>query len=151
MFTFWHRWLQVAFAGMVVLGIDLALFGDSVLFAPLNDPLNVHFFGAVQVTEEVASYQRFAFGIMGALTAGWALLALFVVRNAFAPGEAWAWYGLALGFGLWYGVDTVLSAYHGAIANVISNSLLALLIAVPLVAVRKHVVAPADRSRPAVP
>jgi hypothetical protein len=47
MFTFWHRWLQVAFAGMVVLGIDLALFGDSVLFAPLNDPLNVHFFGAV--------------------------------------------------------------------------------------------------------
>ena len=140
MFVFWHRWLQIALAGLVLVGIDLAVFGDTVLFAPLNDPLNLHFFGTVQVAEEVARYQRFTFGVMGGLTAGWGLLAFLVARYALGRREAWAWYGLILSVVLWYAVDGALSAYHGAFANVIGNTLFALPVAVPLIAIRKHVI-----------
>ncbi len=139
MFQFWHRWLQIALAGLVLLGIDMAFFGTTVLFTPLNDPLNAHFFGSTEVSPAVAQYQAFAFAIMGALTAGWGVLAFMVARHAIARREAWAWYGLVIGFVLWYVVDNALSAYHGAMANVVSNTLFAIPVIVPLLALRKHV------------
>ena len=46
---------------------------------------------------------------------------------------------------LWYGVDSVLSAYHGAMANVISNTLFAIPVVIPLVALRGHIFTTAPR------
>lgn len=58
----------------------------------------------------------------------------FIVRHGLARGEAWAWQCLSLGLGLWFGVDSTLSAVHGVWLNVAGSVGFLVLYAVPLVA-----------------
>ena len=54
--------------------------------------------------------------------------------TAFARGERWAWWALALGTALWFVLDTGVSVGHGVWPNVTINGGVAVLVAVPLLA-----------------
>lgn len=138
MFTLWYRWLLVVYTVFVLFGLAFAVGSGTGLFAPLVDQINTHFWGSAALSPEAAKFQLFAYGIAGSLTAAFGEICWFVTRYAIAKREMWAWNALAASIVLWYVIDSGISAYTGAMINVLSNTLLAALVVIPLIGIRRH-------------
>ena len=61
-----------------------------------------------------------------------------LVYKAYAARERWSWYAIAAGLIAWYVLDSGVSAYFEVWFNVIFNSLILLLVLIPLVASYKY-------------
>lgn len=70
--------------------------------------------------------------------AGWGVLLAFIAFYPFKARQRWAWNGLAAAFGIWFVVDTAISAINGVGFNVVFNTLLLLAAAIPLVLTRRN-------------
>jgi hypothetical protein len=138
-FDFWRRWLALVSWALVVFGLGLALFNQAPLFDLMfNDRINPAFWRGGTITPEAKGFQQWIYGVLGAVLAGWAVLMALLVKHAFSLKERWVWRSLALGIGVWFVVDSVLSLYFGVAFNALINLLLLLALGVPLVATRKH-------------
>lgn len=135
MFAVWHKLLLLALAGQVLLGIGLTVAGTSVLFAPLNDGTAADLWGAAGAPASLAAYQKLALGVMGGLTAGWGVTGLFVAWHGVGRQQRWAWWALAEGLAVWFVLDTGISLWLGVPTNAVFNTILAVLLAVPLAGV----------------
>lgn len=131
---FWERWLSAVAWLTAILGLLLALLTGTPALAFVESPLLRAIFGDAALTPEMRTFHRWVFGVAGAVMMGWGIGAIFVVRHGIQKGERWAWTCLALSVGLWYAVDTSISAFYGVWANVIGNTGFLLLYEVPLVA-----------------
>lgn len=138
-FRFWRKWLMTANLLLACMGVELVFLSDSILFAPLHDPINEHFFGTAQLAPDIAKFSIFVFAIIGGLTAGFAWLSFQITRHALRPGATWVWNSLMTSVIAWFVLDTGMSAYLGVHVNVVGNAAFFLLIAVPLLAIRKHI------------
>jgi hypothetical protein len=132
MFSVWHKLLLLSLAGQVLLGIGLTVAGTSALFAPLNDGIAADIWGNTGAPEGMAVYQQFALGVMGAVTAGWGVTGLFLAWFGIGRQQRWAWWALAEGVTVWFVLDTGLCLWLGVTTNVLFNTVLAILLAVPL-------------------
>jgi hypothetical protein len=56
----------------------------------------------------------------------------FIAANAFASRQSWAWWSVAASLALWYPLDTGRSLYHRVYVNAILNTVLLVVVAVPL-------------------
>ena len=65
--------------------------------------------------------------------AGWGLSIAILVANAFSSHQAWVWWAVAGGVGLWFPLDTGRSLLHRVYANVIVNTALLIFLAIPLI------------------
>lgn len=135
---FWIRWLYVAAGLTLVGGLFIALFTGTALMAPLEEPIRAVFWGRATPAAAAATFWRFAFGLAGAVMAGWGLTVLLVVRFGLAAGHRWAWWAVVGALDLWYVLDTSISAYYGVWINVAFNTFFLLLYAIPLLATRRH-------------
>ena len=131
----WSRWLVVWFAIVGVISVamivvpqvsgelfNLALFGDT------DTPAGF--------TGDAVDYQRFIWGITGAITIGWMLLAAPVALGPLRRGERWAWVALAESFAGWFVIDSTLSIALGFAENVAVNALFVVGVVPALVATR---------------
>ncbi len=134
MSTFWRQWLLLALAGQIILGLGLAFFGTGAVFEPLNAAIDAAVWGGRDVPPEARLYQRFAYGVIGATTAGWGVTALLVAARGLVEGGRWPWTALAGGLALWFVVDVGISAWLGVTANVLFNFALAAALVPPLIA-----------------
>ncbi len=132
MFSVWHKLLLVALAGQVLLGIALTVGGTSALFAPLNDGVASDIWGAAGAPESSMIYQQFALGVMGAVTAGWGVTALFLAWFGIGKQQRWAWWALAEGLTVWFILDVGICLWLGVTTNVLFNLALAVMLAIPL-------------------
>ena len=132
MFSLWHKLLLVSLAGQVLLGIGLTVAGTSALFAPLNDGIAADIWGGAGAPASSAVYQQFALGVMGAVTAGWGVTALFLAWFGIGRKQRWAWWALAEGLAVWLVLDVGICLWLGVTTNVLFNIGLAVLLAVPL-------------------
>lgn len=132
MFSVWHKLLLLALAGQVLLGIALTVAGSSVLFSPLNAGIAADIWGSAGAPASLGAYQTFALGVMGGLTAGWGVTGLFVAWFGVGHQQRWAWWALAEGVTVWFVLDTGLCLWLGVTTNVLFNTVLAVLLAVPL-------------------
>lgn len=76
---------------------------------------------------EMTAPLRFAVGLMGAVTLGWglSLLAIASVSHRLDPAVARTlWHRIAIGFGIWYVVDCIISIATGFALNALSNTLI---------------------------
>ena len=131
----WSRWLVVWLA--IVAAISLA----TVLIAQVSGELfDLALFGSTDrpagFTNDAVEYQRFIWGITGALTIGWMLLAVPVVRGPFRRGERWAWVAIAESFAGWFLIDSTMSVALGFAENVAVNVLFVVGVVPALVATR---------------
>lgn len=141
-FDFWHRWLWWVSLGLVAFGVGMALLNRTIVFAPINRPIDSGFWAAGILPDGVSAFQAWIYGAWGATVAGWGLTAALLVRHAFARHASWPWWALASGIGLWFAVDTFFSAAYGVWPNVVLNTILLILFALPLAATRKECFAP---------
>jgi hypothetical protein len=136
-FVFWQKWLLVLGGVIVIFGLALAVFNQTPVFDVLfNRQINSVFWGVVEVTPQIRSFQQWVYGVLGATMAGWGVIILFIAHEPFRRREQWAWQCLAFGIGLWFVVDTALSMAANVIFNAAFNSLLVILILPPLLATR---------------
>jgi hypothetical protein len=84
------------------------------------------------------SFKAWIYGVLGATDAGWGVFIVFLARFPFRRRERWSWNCICAGFTLWYVVDTALSVSHGVLFNAFFNTLLAVLVMLPLFATRRQ-------------
>lgn len=132
-FSFWQKWLIVVGVLVVVFGLALAFFNQTPFFDfAFNNRINPVFWGGSFLDVQGRAFQQWAYAVLGATTASWGVFLTFVSIYPFSRKEAWAWNCIAAAVGLWYLVDTFLSLSAGVIYNALFNTLLLILVLLPL-------------------
>lgn len=140
-FPFWQRWLWVASLGLVVFGGAMALLNRTIVFVAFNRAIDAGFWQAA-LPEGVPAFQGWVYGAWGATVAGWGLMCALLVRHAYARHVAWSWRAMAASVGLWFILDTAISAANQVWVNVVLNTILLAVFAIPLAATRRACLAP---------
>jgi hypothetical protein len=128
----WQNWLSAWAIGVVLFGALLAGGAFDATDGLLRMLLTL--FGN-PLPETMDAHHRFGFGLMGAVSIGWGLTfgvmfkALALLDGARA---AHFWRQLLLAALVWYAVDSYISIATGFWMNAVSNTLLMILLFVPL-------------------
>ena len=137
-FNFWQKWLLVIGVLLAVFGIDMVLFRNSPVFNSLfGQQINSIFWPVGEVTAATLSFQGWVYGILGATVAGWGICLAFIAHVPFRRREMWAWNCLALTLTVWYVLDTAVSLIHGVTFNAVFNTIVFVLMVLPLIFTRK--------------
>lgn len=137
-FNFWQMWLFIVSIFLVVFGLFMAFFNQSAIMDFfINDYVNPAFWKN-KIPEEASQFQSFIYAVLGATICGWGVIQAFIVHYPFKKKERWSWNALTTGIILWFLIDTSLSAYFNVTYNVILNSVIFLLIVVPLLYTKKY-------------
>ena len=138
-FGFWQKWLLFVSVFLVVFGLALAVFPHSSLMdAAFNKNIDPVFWPGAGPPTDSKIFQAWIYGVLGSVIMGWGLVMAFVAHYPFRSREKWAWECVALCICTWYIADTGLSAYYHAYFNVLFNTVMLLLIGLPLILTRKH-------------
>jgi hypothetical protein len=130
--TFWWRWLMVA--AIIVLGFGLALV---LLAGPMQRAFEMLYFAPQAdstLDPAAAAYTTFLQAILGSVMIGWAVLLLYVIYVPFRRLETSAWNMIAASLIVWFVPDTAFSLWSGFWQNVILNTALLAVFAIPLAA-----------------
>jgi hypothetical protein len=129
----WIRWLWAASLGLVLFGLAMALLNRTPVFDVFNRAIDPRFWPA-DIPPGVPSFQGWVYGAWGATVAGWGITVAFIVRFALSRRHAWGWWALVTGIGVWFVIDTALSALAGVWVNVGLNAFLLAVFTLPLAA-----------------
>jgi hypothetical protein len=118
---FWRTWLTVWCWGVLAFGVVLALaavpaadgLARFVFVTFSSDPSNAALFDLPAM--------RFALGLQGALTIGWALTVFGMLRAADVGGVP-VWRSLTVSLIVWYFIDSTISVSTGFALNAVSNT-----------------------------
>lgn len=132
----WVRFMLVLSGFGVVFGLVLA-------FTPLIRPIGGIYYDyyvgegtyAILSSQEL-DYQRFLYGVMGALMASWFSMVGFVVHEPFRRGEKWAWNAILLSTTIWFIGDGYASIITGFAIHAAMNLSLFVPIMIGLLATR---------------
>ncbi|MFC1718730.1 hypothetical protein ACFL6S_34075 [Candidatus Poribacteria bacterium] len=136
-FSFWLRWLLVVGVTICIFGIIMAFLSGTVLFKPLNSQINPVFWDTKDVDGAVKGYQQWIMGVLGATMTSWGIFVLFIVHYPFRNKEKWSWNCLIAGLLVWFFIDNSISLYFRVYFNAIFNTILFVLVMLPLVFTRK--------------
>ncbi len=132
-FNFCVIWLKVISVLFSLFGIVIALFNQTQLFQIVfNNQINPTFFGSNDLSIEALRFQQWIYGLLGATCLMDGILIFFIVQNAFAKKEKWAWYCVLIGLIAWFAIDEPISLYFHVYFNAIFNLALLIAILVPI-------------------
>jgi len=138
-FSFWQRWLFVVSLILIIFGLLMALFNRTVVFTWLFDrQINPVFWGTADAPGGAAAFQGWIYGVLGATIAGWGCFVAFVAHHPFKKKERWSWNCLITGLLVWFLIDTSISLYFGVYFNAAFNTILLVLVILPLAFTRKY-------------
>jgi hypothetical protein len=136
-FSFWHKWLVAVGLVIALFGVLMALVSGTPLFDLFNRQIDPAFWGNGAVDGTARLFQQWVYGILGATIAGWGIFLTFIARYPFAKKEKWAWGCVLAGLSVWYILDTGLSALYKVYFNVAFNTILFVLVLLPLFFTRR--------------
>ena len=139
-FSFWQRWLFVVGLVIAAFGLVMAFLNGTIVFELFNGQINPVFWGTGDMPEAATRFRQWAYGAWGATVAGWGIFVAFIAHYPFRHRERWSWNCLATGLLVWYLVDTAISLYFRVYFNAAFNTLLLMLVTLPLAFTRKHFV-----------
>ncbi len=134
-FDFWIKYLKfisLFFAGM---GVVWALLGSFDPFGIYDKAFANSFYGQDHLPEDVQKAVRFILAPFGATAAGYFILQYFIVKNALAKKEQWAWQAIMIAFVFWFVLDSLI---HGAYFNILIANIPSLFAMLPLLFLRKN-------------
>ncbi len=134
MSSFYRNWLNLWAWGVFAFGAAIALF----VFPATEGPMRVFFeILGHPIPIEPDGHFRFAMGLMGCISMGWGLTYLVVFKAAHhlpAAAATQFWRGITMAAGFWFVTDSFASIYTGYWINAVSNSVLAVLYMIPVLA-----------------
>ena len=131
-FIFWQRWLLIVGIILSVFGIMMALLSGTPLFDLFNRQIDPTFWKARNRGWRNQAVPGLDLRGLGATIAGWGIFMGFIVPYPFNRKERWSWNCLVLGLLAWFILDTSLSAIHKVYFNVAFNTILSVLVGLPL-------------------
>ena len=132
-FSFWRGWLVTVGSILTLFGLALVFFNQSPLFdAVFNNHINPSFWPSGAISPDIVRFQAWIYGVLGATVAGWGAVVVFIARYPFHRRESWARDSIAVGISLWYLADTAVSLYFGVGFNAAFNTIVLILVWVPL-------------------
>jgi uncharacterized membrane protein len=131
-FNFWRIWLFIVAIIIAVFGVLMAFLNQTAVFSTFNREINVVFWPNGEIGRGLTEFQNWVYGVWGATVASMGIFAAYVAHYPFARREKWARQCLAAGTVVWYVLDTYISLASGVIFNALFNTVIFLLIAVPL-------------------
>jgi hypothetical protein len=134
-FEIWRKWLIAD--SVLILFLGAFLISMSAMPNPSGDPFTSSFWKD-GVSDGARGFYAWAFGVWGATLAGWATTLLFISLYPVKKREAWTFNCLVASIALWYPIDTAISLYFGVVLNGVLNTVLLLLVMVPLLSMRKY-------------
>jgi hypothetical protein len=138
-FKFWQRWLFTLGLAIIFFGLILAFFNQAALLGfNFNQLINAVFWPSEKINDQMLMFQKWIYGVLGAVMAGWGVFIAFIAYGPFQRKEHWSWNCLLLGFILWYLPDTAISVYFKVYFNALINTFLFGAAILPLVLTRKH-------------
>lgn len=125
----WIRWLEVVLVGVLAYSLLLVAAGSVAgsMFSVLG-------FGPPDAidTDEVQSYLRLPYMVLGAVLAGWTLTMLQLVHGPLRDGSTWVVPLLARSLALWFVLDTGMSLVLGYPTHALFNLSFGIALAIPL-------------------
>ena len=137
-FSFWQRWLLVVGLVIAAFGLVMAFLNGTAVFELFNRQIDPVFWGAGDMPEAAARFRQWAYGAWGATVAGWGIFVVFIAHYPFRHRERWTWNCLIAGLLVWYLADTAISLYFKVYFNAAFNTLLLILVTLPLACTRKR-------------
>lgn len=138
-FNFWQKCLLIVSICLVIFGLTMAFFSQSQLMdAAFNNQINPVFWQAEGIPENAALFQAWTYGVLGARVSGWGIFMAFLIFHPFQTRERWVWNCLAASITIWFVTDTAISACYQVTFNVVFNTVLLLLIGIPLLFTKKY-------------
>ena len=131
MFEFFRLWLIVVGAGIAVGGVLLSLLGGSRVLAVMNRLIDPAFWDGLP-DAPAQRFRAWVYGLLGAIMAAWGLAIAILVSQAWNTRQAWVWWSLAASVCLWFVLDTGQSLRYRVFANVAINTVLLVVLAIPL-------------------
>jgi len=128
-FKFWQKWLLVS-------GIIISIFGISMVLNINSEGFNSHinpvFWGNETPNIQVKDFQQWIYGVLGATMVGWGIFIAFIAAFPFKKREKWSRNCITIGILSWYILDTFISLKANVKFNAIGNTILAIIILMPI-------------------
>ncbi len=102
-----------------------------------NNNIDPYFWNDTMLPENAIKFQAWIYGVLGTVIAGWGTLIAFWAHHPFKTREIWAWNGLASATAIWYISDTAISIIYGVMFNIFFNTIILLLLGLPLIFTKK--------------
>lgn len=135
-FSFWQRWLVIVGILISVFGTLMAFLSGTPLFALFNRQIDPAFWNAKAAEDSAKEFQQWIYGVWGATIAGWGIFVVFIAHYPFRNREQWAWNCLVVGMLVWFVLDTSVSIFHKVYFNAAFNTVLLILVMLPIVVTR---------------
>jgi hypothetical protein len=131
-FEFLRKWLIAD--GVLILVLGIFLVSLSTAPDPAGDPFT-SIFWKQGISEGARDFYAWAFGVWGATLMGWATTLLFLAAYPLKKREVWVVNCITASMAIWYPVDTFISIRFGVVLNCVLNTVLLLLVAIPLLGI----------------
>ncbi len=137
-FEFWQKWLFWVSVAVAAFGLAMALFSDTPLFDWMNSQIDPVFWSVSVVNLAILGFRTWIYAVLGATVLGWGITLAFIANYPFKKKEKWAWQAVASGTAAWYLIDTWFSLSFKVYFNAALNTVLFVLVALPLVMTYKY-------------
>lgn len=138
-FLFWQKWLYYSSLIFAIIGIVLALFGNSFLFEPYNTMLANLLWHRSLFPVETIAFRSLMYALLGGTMACCYLLLAFIAKYPFKNKEQWARNAIIIAFSVWVLIDSTACIYFGIYPQVyLINAFSILIKALPLIFTWKH-------------
>jgi hypothetical protein len=138
-FNFWQKWLLVVSILIIAFGLGLAVLNRTPIFFTLFDrPINPIFWNSGGLPSGVNEFQGWVYGVLGSTMAGWGIFFAYITHIPFKRRERWTWNCLLIGMLVWYIADTAISLRYNVIFNALFNTVILLLVILPLIFTYKY-------------
>lgn len=136
--AFWLNFLSLTTISTMLSGLVMVLAPDLTKQAfglmVFQNPAQFETFDKTAI-----AYIELAHAVMGSLMVGWGALMYLLVQGLLVNGRKEALGMISMSLLLWYVPDTAFSLHSGFWQNAVLNTGFAVMYAIPLVALRKHV------------
>lgn len=135
-FEFWWKLVLVSSIVLLVFGILLFMIGLSpiltaIFYNTFNSEQNFN-----ELNSQTQAYIQLTTSVLGAIILGWSVLYLTVVWVPLRRREKWAWNAACLSILSWFVSDTLISILLISWANVILNTIVFLIVFIPLLGMK---------------
>jgi hypothetical protein len=137
-FVLGTKWLEVCSILIIILGLFIALFNGTPMFSLFDYQINPVFWNSTVPCEGAKPFQGWIYGVLGSTILGWGILMYFITHYPYKNKQKWAWNCIFMSMLCWYLIDTTLSINFQVMFNALFNTVLFILVIIPLLMTRKQ-------------
>jgi hypothetical protein len=136
---FWKKYLMTIGLALIAMGVYVAILNNTPVFALFGNLINPVFWSDNMTTHGTQNFKGFIYSFSGTYVLIWGINFFFISKYALVKGNEWAWNCLALSTILWFVIMEPFSIYYKVYYNAIGDIVFFILIAIPMIKIRKHI------------